>query len=376
VGEARRPKIALVHHWLVSSGGAEKVLYELHRMYPEAPIYTAAYDPKKFPELADADVRVTWLDRVPLAKKKHQFFPILRAMAFSWLDLSAYDLVISSDAAEAKAVKTGPHTLHICYCHTPIRYYWSDFDWYMKHPPFGVFNPLARLVLMASLGRLKAFDYAAAQRVDAFIANSKYVAERIKKYYEREATVIYPPIAIERFTVRQKDEGYYLIVGRQVAYKRLDLAVEAFNELGWPLKVAGTGEEITVQRPRAKANIEFLGRVPDEELSGLYAGAKAFIFPAKEDFGIVPVEAMANGVPVVAYGEGGALEYVTEGKTGVLFKEQTAEALVGALKRLQMLKFDPAVIRARAEQFATPVFERQVRAFVDEQWAAFPGKRD
>jgi glycosyltransferase involved in cell wall biosynthesis len=259
------PKVALVHHWLVSRGGAEKVLYELHQMYPDAPIYTAAYTPEKFPEFADVDVRVTWLDKLPLAKKKHQFFPVLRGLAFKSLDLSAYDLVISSCSAEAKYVRTGPNTLHICYCHTPIRYYWSDYAWYLAHPPFGKLNWLAQLLLPIMIGWLKRLDYKAAQGVDVYVANSKAVQQRIKKYYHRDATVVYPCVDTAPLAALERTSGgYYLIVGRQVAYKRLDLAVEVFNELGLPLKVVGEGEEIARQKSLAKANIEFLGWVDDE----------------------------------------------------------------------------------------------------------------
>jgi glycosyltransferase involved in cell wall biosynthesis len=369
------PRVALVHHWLVSAGGAERVLYELHRMYPEAPIYTAAYDKSIFPELKDADVRVTWLDKVPFAKTKHQYFPILRAWAFRSINLSKYDLVISSDAAEAKSIRKGKDTLHICYCHTPIRYYWVDYDWYVQHPPFGKLNWLARIVLKFSLNWLKKLDFNSAQKVDVFVANSDNVKGRIKKYYKRDSTVVYPPIEVEKFKLSLKHDDYYLIVGRQVAYKRLDLAVDAFNELGLKLKVAGVGEEIGKQKERANQNIEFLGRVPDEELKRLYAGAKGFIFPTKEDFGMVPIEAMANGTPVVAYGVGGALEYVEDGKTGVLFPEQTKASLIEAIGRFQMIQFDPGYIRQRAERFSVAVFRKDFGNLVEDEWSKFEKRR-
>jgi glycosyltransferase involved in cell wall biosynthesis len=319
---SKQPKLAIVHHWLVSAGGAEKVLYELHRMWPEAPIYTAAYDPKKFPELSEADVRTTWLDKVPFAKTKHQFFPMLRALAFKHLDLSAYDIVVSSDAAEAKSVKTGDSTMHICYCHTPIRYYWVDYDWYMQNPPFGRLNWLARFVLKYSLGWLKKLDYDAAQRVNWFVANSHNVKDRIKKYYQRESEVIYPPIDTRRFSGLPRSGGdYFLIVGRQVAYKRLDLAVDAFNELGLKLKVAGIGE--------------------------------------------------AAGTPVIAYRAGGALEYVKEGVTGVFFDKQSPESLADAVRRFEKMSFDSGVIRSKAEKFGVDVFETKMRALVARKWEIF-----
>jgi glycosyltransferase involved in cell wall biosynthesis len=369
------PKVAIVHDWLVSPGGAEKVVYQLHQMWPDAPIYTAAYDPDKFPEYSAVDIRPTWLDLIPLAKKKHQLFSIPRALAFFTLNLSQYDIVISSCSAESKYVHTGKHTLHICYCHTPIRYYWSDFDWYMQHPPFGKLNGLVKAVLPTIIGGLRWMDYQGAQRVDSYVANSRFVQARIERYYKRSAQVIYPPISIDRFSVSSQRGDYYVIVGRQVAYKRLDLAIDAFNELGLPLKISGVGEEINIQRPRAGANIEFLGRVPDEELGALLGGAKGFIFPGIEDFGIAPLEAMATGTPVIAFAQGGALEYVEEAVTGVLFPEQTTRSLVEAVQRFQTMTFDPQTIRGKAEQFSEQVFRDTMGTYVAQQWVRFASKR-
>ncbi len=360
-----KPRIAIVHDWMVSPGGAERVVYALHQMYPEAPIFTAAYTPERFPEFASADVRPTWLDRVPLAKRYHQLFSIPRALAFRGLNLRDYDIVISSSSAESKYVRTGSDTLHICYCHTPIRYYWSDYDWYLSHFPIQWLQWLVRIIMPLIIGPLRRMDFRYAQGVNKFIANSVNIKKRIKQYYGRDSEVIYPPIDVDKFTSKTGVGDYYLIIGRQVAYKRLDLAVDAFNQLGLPLKVSGAGEEIERQRPRAKSNIEFLGRVPDEQLQGLFHGAKAFIFPPEEDFGMVPIEAMANGVPVIAYGKGGALEYVVEGETGLLFAEQTVDALVGAVRKFNPAKFDSKVIRRHAEKFSTERFKREMKAFVD-----------
>lgn len=371
----RKPRVALVHDWMVSSGGAEKALYQLHQIWPEAPIFTAAYSPEKFPEFADADVRPTWLNRIPLAKTKHQLFPVLRGWAFKSLNLSDYDIVISSSSAEAKYVRTGKHTLHICYCHTPIRYYWSDYDWYLAHPPFGRLNTVARAVLPLIINSLRRMDYKGAQRVGVYIANSENVQKRISTYYRRQSTVIYPPVATKHFPLSTKHGDYYLIVGRQVAYKRLDLAIDAFNELGLPLKISGVGEEISKQQPRAKANIEFLGRVPDADLADLYGKAKGFIFPAEEDFGIVPVEAMASGTPVIAYGQGGLLESVVDGVTGIFFKEQTVKGLVEAVKRFEKMKFDPEKVHHQAEKFDEAVFRRKILTKVRDEWSKFGGRR-
>jgi glycosyltransferase involved in cell wall biosynthesis len=286
--------------------------------------------------------------------------------------MSEYDLVISSCAAEAKYVRTREQTLHICYCHTPVRYYWTDYEWRLKNMPFGAFNWLARLVFPLTVGMLRRVDYAAAQGVDVFVANSEHIKRRIKQYYHKDSTVIYPPIATESLLKLPRNAGdYYLIIGRQVASKRLDVAIDAFNELGLPLKVAGAGEEIARQRPRAKGNIEFLGRVSDAERDALFAGAKALVFPPEEDFGMVPLEAMAAGTPPIAYNSGGAPEYVIDGETGVLFDEQTGESLAEAVRRFENMKFDDAVIREQAKKFDAAVFRKKMAEFVDAKYAEF-----
>jgi glycosyltransferase involved in cell wall biosynthesis len=345
-------------------------------MYPDAPIYTTAYIPEKFPEFAKADVRTTFLDKIPFLKRKHQLFPVFLGLPFKTLNMDEYDLVISSCAAEAKYVRTKPTTLHICYCHTPVRYYWTDYEWRLHNMPFGPFNWLARIVFPAVVGLLRRIDYKAAQGVDVFIANSEHIQKRIKQYYHRDSTVIYPPVDTAKLeTLPAGSRDYYLIVGRQVASKRLDVAVDAFNELGLPLKVVGAGEEIGRQKPRAKANIEFLGRVSDDERNKLLLGAKGFIFPPEEDFGMTPIEAMAAGCPVIAYAKGGALEYVIEGVTGTFFHEQTPAALVAALRKFETMTWDEAAIRKRARPFDTAVFQREIRQFVDARWAEFEAKR-
>ena len=371
------PRVALVHHWLTSSGGAEKVLYELHQMYPEAPIYVTSYLPVKFPEFAGADIRTTFLNRIPWLRKHHQFFPVFLGTPFKLINMDEYDLVISSCAAEAKYVRTKSHTLHICYCHTPVRYYWTDYEWRLNNLPFGRLNWLARIVFPLFIGPLRRIDYRAAQTVDLFIANSKHIQKRIKTFYGRDSTVIYPPIATKTLLdVARTNGDYYVIVGRQVASKRLDVAIDAFNELGLPLKISGAGEEIVRQQPRAKSNIEFLGRLDDSARNALLAGAKGFVFPPEEDFGIVPLEAMAAGTPVIAYGSGGAPEYVIDGKTGVLFDEQTPASLVKAIKRFEGMTWDEKVIRAKAKEFDAQVFRERIKAFVDQAWVEFEAKRD
>lgn len=360
-------KIAIVHDWMVSPGGAERLVLYMHELWPDAPIYTAAYEPSKFPEFKATDVRPTWLNKIGLAKTKHQLFTIPRAWAFKSLNLSDYDVVVSSCSAESKYVKTGPKTIHICYCNTPIRYYWSDYDWYRQNPPFGRLNWLAQIALPVLIPFLRRMDYRAAQKVDFYIANSRNVATRIQKYYHRDSVVIYPGVAVKNFKVSGEPGRYYLVLGRQVAYKRLDLAVDAFNDLGLPLVVAGTGEDIARQKLRSKDNITYLGRVPDEDLAALYAGAKGLIFPGEEDFGIVPVEAMAAGRPVIAYGRGGILETVVDGKTGLFFHEQSVGALVAAVKKAEGTKFDPMVCRAQAEKFDESIFKQKMNKFVKDK---------
>jgi glycosyltransferase involved in cell wall biosynthesis len=371
-----KPRIALVHHWLTSQGGAEKVLYELHQMYPDAPIYTTSYIPEKFPEFADAKVHTTFLNYLPWIRRHHQVFPIFLGIPFKLFSFKQYDLVISSCAAEAKYVRTSESTLHICYCHTPVRYYWTDYEWRLQNMPFGALNSIARVVYPLLVGVLRKIDYRGAQGVDIFIANSDHIKRRIKKYYHRDSTVIYPPITTERYLEAPSGKrDYYLVIGRQVASKRLDIIVDAFNELGLSLKVAGMGEDIMTQKPRSKANIEFLGRVSEEEKVRLYAGAKAMVFAPEEDFGITPIEAMAAGCPVVAYGSGGALESIVDGQTGIFFEDQTGESIVAAIRIFETMVFDENVVRDRAKQFDSLVFRAKIYKFVDDKWAEFEAKR-
>jgi glycosyltransferase involved in cell wall biosynthesis len=326
-------RVALVHHWLTSPGGGEKVLYELHQMYPNAPIYTTTYIPENFPEFAGATVHTTFLNRIPFLRRKHQLFPIFFGTPMKTFDMSGYDLVISSCAAEAKYVRTPAQTLHICYCHTPVRYYWTDYEWRLNNLPFGVLNPLARLVFPMVVGLLRRIDYAAAQRVNVFIANSRHIQARIKQYYHRDSTVIYPPIVTEHLlTLKRNPQDFYLIVGRQVAAKRLDVAVDAFNELGLKLKVVGAG-------------------------------------------GIVPLEAMAAGTPVIAFNKGGVPEYISDGETGVLFDEQVGASLVAAVRRFEGMEFDEAKLRARAKEFDVTVFRQRMQEFVAGEWAKFEPNR-
>jgi glycosyltransferase involved in cell wall biosynthesis len=343
-------------------------LMALHEVYPDAPIYTSVWDKERTPRFAGMDIRTSFLQKWPWATTKHQLYPTLRPLAFESFDLSEYDIVISITSAEAKDVMTAPNTFHICYCNTPIRYYWNDYQNYLKRLEFGLLNPLVRLLMPGLVSRMRQIDYVAAQRVDTFIGNSHTVSDRIKKYYGRESVSIYPPVEVNHFKPSKKKD-YYLSFGRLVPYKRTDLAVEAATELGLPLKVAGSGPDLERLKKIAGPTVEFLGRVSEADHQKLMAEAKAVIFCAEEDFGIVPVEAMAAGTPVIAFGKGGATETVVEGETGTFFAEQSQDSLVRALKEFDPKKYKIEDLRSQAEKFSTKRFKDEMKAFVEKSYA-------
>ena len=364
---AKTLKVAIVCDWLLGIGGSERVTLELHNMYPNAPIYTSQYDPRKIDWFKDADVRTGWLQRLPGSLKK--FLPVLRAFYFSRLDLSDYDIVISSSGAEAKGVKTGPNTTHICYCHSPTHYYWIRYNEYLKNPGFGRLNWVARIGLRLLVGPLRRWDRQAAKRPDVMIANSTHIQSMIKRYYRRESTIVFPPVEIERFKQTGKPElrHGFVVAGRQTPYKRIDLAIEACNELRIPLIVIGNGPEHKRLEKMAGRSITFLTNVSDSEIAGHFATALAFIFPSNvEDFGVAPVEAMATGTPVVAYHKGGPLDYVIPGKTGVFFEKQTVKSLVSALESFNPGRYKPDVIADFAKQFSRAAFVKNMRAVISE----------
>lgn len=364
-------RIALVHDWLTNLAGSERVLLALHELYPDAPVYTSVFRPEAFPQLAGADVRTSFLQKVPGAVSKHQAFPWLRTVAFERFDLSEYDVVITSCHAECKGVLTRPETMNLCYCYTPIRYYWSGYAHYLDNPRFGALNPLVKLVMPFMVNYLRVWDRCAADRVDMFVAISDYVAARIRKYYRREAPVIYPPVDTSAFSPVADPDDYYLMVGRLIPYKRADLVVEAFNRLGLKLKIVGDGSELEDLKRRARPNVEFLGRVPDGELREIYARCLAFVFPQEEDFGITPLEAMASGRPVIAYRAGGALETVVEGKTGIFFPSQDASSLEEAVRGFDASLFDPVRLRKHAESFDVSVFKQKMDDLVKSSWEEY-----
>ncbi|MBI4836676.1 MAG: glycosyltransferase [Candidatus Abawacabacteria bacterium] len=359
-------KVALVNDWLTSMGGEMKVLLAIADIYPEAPIYTSVFDKKKMSRLAARDIRTSYLQKLPFATKVHKMIPMLRPRAFEDLDLSEFDVVISSSHAEAKGVITKPNTVHICYCHTPTRYYWSDYHEYKQRMEFGILNPLAKFMMPRAIHKLRQWDYLAAQRVDHFIANSQFVAQRIQKYYRRDAQVIYPPVNTEYFTLNPEvaREDFFFAMSRAIPYKKLDLLVQVANQAKVPLKVAGGGPMIGYLKKIAGPTVEILGYVSDEDMRSYMQRARAFLFAAEEDFGIVPVEAMACGTPVIAYGRGGVVETVTP-DTGILVGAQTVDAFVRELQQLDNRTFDHHVIRKHAEQFSVLRFQQQMKEYVN-----------
>jgi glycosyltransferase involved in cell wall biosynthesis len=304
------------------------------------------------------------MNRLPLVKRHHQPFLPLYPMAFESLDLSAYDVVLSNKSGFCHGVVTPPETLHICYCLSPTRYVWRHHD-YLQREGLG---RASRAALTPLLSALRIWDRNAADRVDCFVAISTEIQRRIRKYYRRDAEIIYPPVDTSRFAPVARPDDYLLVVGRLVPYKRIDLAVQACSALQLPLKVAGSGRDLERLKSVAGPTVEFLGWVPDEALPELMAHCRAFLFPGAEDFGIAPLEAMAAGRPVIAYAYGGALDTVIDRVSGVLFEEQTLESVTRALQRFDAEAYDPAVIRAHAEQFDTAVFQRRVTAFVTRAW--------
>ena len=368
-------KVAIVCDWLTNVGGAEKVLLQIHRLYPDAPIYTSKYAPKKIDWFEDADVRTGWLQIFPVFTRR--FLGLFRQRWFEKLDLSEYDLIISVTGAEAKAVRaTKPGAKHISYCHVPTQYYWQMYDTYVKDPGFGFLNPLVRFFFKLLVKPLRARDFEAAQKVDEFITISEYAKELILQYYKREATVIHPPVETDKFKENHGGERdfktffpntYYITTSRQVNWKRLDLAVKACIKMNRELLVVGEGPEHhkLVKMSQNASNVKFSPLLGREELATYLAGAKGYLFPSMEPFGIAPVEALASGCPVIAFKKGGALDYIEEDKNGVFFDEQTVLSLVEAMKKFEKMKFERSEITKSAAGFSVERFDREIKEFVD-----------
>ena len=351
----KEPKVAIVHDWLVGYAGGDRVVDAMKRVFPDAVIYTLVYDPNNMPEwFKSYDIRTSWFQKVPFSNKLYKAMLPLMPAAFEAFDLTEYDLVLSSCSSCSKGVITRPDAVHICYCHTPMRYLWDNWPAYMRST-----GRLSRLAMRLLLPSLRQWDCLSAQRVDHFVANSRHVARRIRKYWRREAAVVHPPVDTKAFTPRAEPGGeHYLCFGRLASYKRVDLAVEVCTRLGRPLVVAGDGEMMQQLKAKAGPSVRFVGRQDDAAVRELMARSRALLFPGEEDFGIIPVEAMSAGVPVIAYGRGGATETVVDGETGLLFSEQTPESLAEALQRFEQCEgdFDPRHLHAHAEKFSTENF--------------------
>lgn len=362
--------IAIVCDWLTVNGGAEKVILALHKLFPNAPIYTTIYNPEKVKGFEDAEIRTSYLQNLPFSKSKHQLYLNLMPGVFEGFNLDKYDIVISSSHSCAKGVITKPETLHLCYCHSPMRYAWEDsINYINEYEINGVIKKIAPWIIH----KIRLWDRVSAERVDQFITNSRYIQNRVRKYYRKESEVIYPFIDTDKFkpdpsTATLPKENFYLAVGRLTPYKKFDLIVEAFNQNGLPLKIVGTGIVENKLKNVAKDNIEFLGHIPDEHLIKLYRTAKGLVFPQLEDFGIIPLEAMACGCPVIAFGKGGALETVKDGKTGVFFHEQTVESLIEAIDKFDSMIFDYSKVSKYASAFNREQFNTNILRLVKERY--------
>jgi glycosyltransferase involved in cell wall biosynthesis len=370
-------RIAIVHHWFISFAGGERVVNTIASIYPAADVFTLFLDKKKLPAaLQKHKIMTSFLDRAPGARRAHRHLLPLYPLAVEMLDLAGYDLVISSDSGPMKGVLTDPHSTHICYCHSPMRYLWDGYSAYRR-----CMSPFTQTIFGLVSHYVRNWDYAAAQRVDHFIANSNYVAARIRKYYRRESTVIHPPINTSEGFLANKHEDYYLAVGRLVPYKRTEILIDACRRLGRKLVIAGDGPEMKRLKRMSASNVSFLGEVSESQLSNLYAHCRALLFAADEDFGMVPLEAQSYGRPVIAFGKGGALETVVgrfpeTGKqraddgiavTGIFFREQTADLLAKAICFFEKVEaeFLPPDIQRHARKFDTAIFVERIRDYIE-----------
>jgi glycosyltransferase involved in cell wall biosynthesis len=365
-------RVAIVHYWWLSNRGGEAVIAALAELFPHADLFLHVVDRELVSSTLGAGfagaVNTSFIAKLPGARRYYQNYVPMMPLALEQFDLTSYDLVISSESGPAKGVITAPHSLHVCYCHSPMRYAWDMYHEYRNRT-----SAWKRCIMVPLMHYMRAWDQLSAQRVDQFIANSAYVAGRIRKFYRRDARVIHPPVDVEKFQFERND-GPYLSVGQLVSYKRADLLVEAFNENGLPLVIIGEGELFRQLRRRARGNITLLGRQPFSVIREYYANCRALVFPGTEDFGIVPVEAMAAGKPVVAFAKGGALETVLPGRTGVLFREQTAVSLNEAIASLESnrFSFDPQVIAAHAANFSRHRFLSEFKTALEEWGVVAP----
>lgn len=357
-------KVAIVHYWLVKMRGGENVLESLCEMFPDADIFTHVYSPQKISdEINSHKVKTSFIQKLPWAERLYQSYLPLMPFALNQLDLSAYDLVISSESGPAKGVNIPKSAKHLCYCHTPMRYVWDMYDEYRSNAGL-----LARITMPLLIGWLRQWDKVTSQGVDQFIANSRFVQSRIKSVYDRNSKVIYPPVAVDRFEISETIKDYYLYAGELTHYKQPQLAIEAFNKSGRKLLIIGEGAVEHELKSLAKSNIEFLGRQSFDQLKLCFSQCKALIFPGIEDFGIIPVEVMASGRPVIAFRSGGALETVVEFETGLFFNEQTVDSLNSTLDEFEKDEeyFIPANIRKHAENFSKERFVSEMKIVISK----------
>lgn len=365
-------RIAIVHEWLTGMRGGEKCVQALCELFPDATLFTLIHaEGSVSPTIERMRIRTSFLQHVPFAVRHYRHFLPLFPTAIRQFRLDDYDLVISSHHCVAKGVTTPPNTLHICYCHTPMRYIWGLYDEYFGRGRAGL---LTRTGMRIFVGYLRQRDLLTAKNPHYYIANSENVRRRIKEIYRRDADVIYPPVDTSMFNVSSLDDGYFLVVSALAPYKRVDLAVEACTKTGDKLVVVGDGPELTRLRNLAGPNVTFTGWQPDASLREFYGHCSALIFPGEEDFGIVPLEAMASGKPVIAFGRGGALETVKDSdalRTGILFPEQTVESLVAAIHRFKDTRFDPHGLRAHALPFDKNLYKQRIAAYVRQRCEEF-----
>ncbi|MEE2710536.1 MAG: glycosyltransferase [Gemmatimonadota bacterium] len=354
-------KLAIVHDYLNQYGGAERIIEIFHEMYPDAPIYTSVYDPSKLPPVfQDMDIRPSFLQRIPFISRTLPYYISLMPLAFEQFDLQEYDVVLSSTTSFAKGVITSPNCMHVCYCNTPMRFAWRYHD-YMRERNVGT---LRRMMLALVLHPIRSWDAVSANYVDYFIANSYNIARRISKFYRRDSYVIHCPVDCSRYSISPEVDDNYLIVSRLREYKRIDRAIKAFNELKLPLVIIGEGSDRDRLEQMAGENITFLGRVDEDTLQKYYAHCRALIFPGEEDFGLTPVEAMASGRPVIAFGSGGALETVKDNVTGCFFYDPTPSSLAAAVRSFDTEQVDPDTIRAHSLQFDVTNFRQKIEDYI------------
>ncbi len=367
-------KIALVHDWLTGQRGGEKVLEVLAEIFPHAPIFTLFhFKGSQKNGIERREIRRSFLQNMPFARRHYRWYLPIYPVAAELLNLQEFDFVISSSHCAAKGIIPAPGALHVSYVHSPMRYAWNQYHSYFSSDRL---NILTRMVIPPMMHWLRVWDESSSRRVDWFIANSQAVAQRIQRYYRRESEIIHPPVDTSFFKLGEYQSDYFLVVSALVPYKRIDLAVDAFNRMGRPLKIVGTGPEYRNLKKSAKKNIQFLGEVKSVELQRIYQEARALIMPGEEDFGINVLESQASGTPVIALGRGGACETVQSGKTGLLFEKATVSGLTAALDKFDRLTFNKDLLRENALNFSRESFKNKMKVFLQNKWTGFINRND